>query len=66
MSTLYHLGNQLVTDLVNGNYYYLFDTKSFFTAKALYLAIPDGPRFEPLIKKQQEIGSVFQVTLSSA
>ena len=56
MSTLYRLGNQLVTDLTDHNYYYLFDVKSFFTAKALNLAIPGGPKFEPLIKEQQEIG----------
>ena len=59
MSTLYRLGNQLVTDLTDQNYYYLFDVKSFFTAKALNLAIPGGPKFEPLIKEQQEIGSVY-------
>ena len=56
MSTLYRLGNQLVTDLTDHNYHYLFDAKSFFTAKALNLAIPGGPKFEPLIKEQQEIG----------
>ena len=57
MSTLYRLGNQLLTDLVDDNYFYLFDVKSFFTAKALNLAIPGGPKFEPLIKDQQLIGS---------
>ena len=56
LSTLYRLGNQLLTDLVDDNYFYLFDLKSFFTAKALNLAIPGGPKFEPLIKEQQEIG----------
>jgi pre-mRNA-processing factor 8 len=56
MSTLYRLGNQLLTDLADDNYYYLFDTKSFFTAKALNLAIPGGPKFEPLVKEHQEIG----------
>ena len=50
MSTLYRLGNQLLTDLVDDNYFYLFDLKSFFTAKALNLAIPGGPKFEPLVK----------------
>uniref|UniRef100_A0A1I7X505 PRO8NT domain-containing protein n=1 Tax=Heterorhabditis bacteriophora TaxID=37862 RepID=A0A1I7X505_HETBA len=50
MSTLYRLANQLLTDLVDDNYYYLFDLKSFFTAKALNVAIPGGPKFEPLIK----------------
>lgn len=56
MSTLYRLGNQLLTDLVDDNYFYLFDLKSFFTAKALNLAIPGGPKFEPLVKELQMIG----------
>jgi pre-mRNA-processing factor 8 len=34
LSTLYRMGNQLLTDLVDDNYFYLFDLKSFFTAKA--------------------------------
>lgn len=50
MATLYRLGNQLLTDLVDDNYFYLFDSKSFFTAKALNMAIPGGPKFEPLVK----------------
>ena len=50
LSTLYRLGNQLLTDLVDGNYFYLFDLKAFFTAKALNVAIPGGPKFEPLIR----------------
>ncbi|CAF0798840.1 unnamed protein product [Adineta ricciae] len=50
MSTLYRMGNQLLTDLLDDNYFYLFDLKSFFTAKALNVAIPGGPKFEPLVK----------------
>lgn len=50
MASLYRLANMLLTDLVDDNYFYLFDTKSFFTAKALNMAIPGGPKFEPLIK----------------
>lgn len=50
MATLYRLANQLLTDLVDNNFFYLFDPKSFFTAKALNMAIPGGPKFEPLIK----------------
>ena len=50
MSNLYRLGSQLLTDLVDENYFYLFDIKSFFTAKALNVAIPGGPKFEPLVK----------------
>ena len=44
------MANQLLTDLVDDNYFYLFDMKSFFTAKALNVAIPGGPKFEPLVK----------------
>ncbi|CAF2091624.1 unnamed protein product, partial [Rotaria magnacalcarata] len=50
MSTLNRMGNQLLTDLVDDNYFYLFDLKSFFTVKALNVAIPGGPKFEPLVK----------------
>ncbi|XP_022798772.1 pre-mRNA-processing-splicing factor 8 [Stylophora pistillata] len=50
MSTLYRLGNQLLTDLVDDNYFYLYDLKAFFTAKALNVAIPGGPKFEPLVR----------------
>lgn len=58
MSTLYRLANQLLTDLVDNNYFYLFDMKSFFTAKALNVAIPGGPKFEPLVK-DRELEYVF-------
>jgi pre-mRNA-processing factor 8 len=34
MSTLYRLAGQLLSDLTDRNYFYLFDLKSFFTAKA--------------------------------
>ncbi|RGB36639.1 pre-mRNA-processing-splicing factor 8-like protein [Rhizophagus diaphanus] len=50
MSTLYRLAHQLLSDLTDQNYFYLFDLKSFFTAKALNLAIPAGPKFEPLYR----------------
>ncbi|KAK6296770.1 hypothetical protein J4Q44_G00329120 [Coregonus suidteri] len=50
MSTLYRLANQLLTDLVDYNYFYLFDLKAFFTSKALNMAIPGGPKFEPLVR----------------
>jgi hypothetical protein len=32
------------------NYFYLFELKSFYTAKALNMAIPGGPKFEPLYR----------------
>ncbi|CAG8523670.1 4130_t:CDS:2 [Ambispora gerdemannii] len=50
MSTLYRLAHQLLSDLTDQNYFYLFDMKSFFTAKALNMAIPGGPKFEPLYR----------------
>lgn len=50
MANLYRLAGQLMSDLLDKNYWYLFEKKSFFTAKALNLAIPGGPKFEPLHK----------------
>ncbi|RDA87270.1 hypothetical protein CP532_1319 [Ophiocordyceps camponoti-leonardi (nom. inval.)] len=50
MATLFRLSRPLISDVVDKNYYYLFDLKSFLTAKALNVALPGGPRFEPLYK----------------
>jgi pre-mRNA-processing factor 8 len=50
MSNLYRLASQLLSDLTDPNYYYLFDEKAFMTAKALSVAIPGGPKFEPLYR----------------
>eukprot|EP01119_Soliformovum_irregulare_P013939 TRINITY_DN3762_c0_g1_i1.p1 TRINITY_DN3762_c0_g1~~TRINITY_DN3762_c0_g1_i1.p1 ORF type:complete len:2371 (+),score=727.16 TRINITY_DN3762_c0_g1_i1:597-7115(+) len=50
MSNLYRLASQLLSDLTDRNYYYLFDKQSFFTSKALNMVIPGGPRFEPLFR----------------
>ena len=50
MATLYRLSHQLLSDLVDQNYFHMFDLKNFLTAKALNVAIPGGPRFEPLYK----------------
>jgi pre-mRNA-processing factor 8 len=47
---LYRLSNQLLSDLMDKNYFYLFELKSFYTAKALNMAIPGGPKFEPLYR----------------
>jgi len=54
LSNLYRLAGQLMSDLSDRNYFYLFDTKSFFTAKALSMAIPGGPKFEPLFRDYDE------------
>lgn len=50
MAALYRLSHQLLSDLVDKNYFHMFDLNSFLTAKALNVAIPGGPRFEPLYK----------------
>ncbi|KAL8371211.1 hypothetical protein RB595_001181 [Gaeumannomyces hyphopodioides] len=50
MATLYRLSLPLFTDITDPNYFYLFESKAFFTAKALNVALPGGPRFEPLYK----------------
>lgn len=52
MGNLYRLASQLLSDIVDPNYFYLFEKKSFYTAKALNMAIPGGPKFEPLVKDQ--------------
>lgn len=50
MATLYRLSRQLLSDIVDKNYFHMFDMDAFLTAKALNVAIPGGPRFEPLYK----------------
>ena len=54
MSNLFRLSNQLLSDLVDKNYFYLFNLNSFYTAKALNMAIPGGPKFEALYKDMYE------------
>lgn len=46
MSALYRIGRVLQSDFADRNAFYLFDLKSFYTAKALNMAIPGGPKFE--------------------
>ncbi|KAF5102774.1 hypothetical protein D0Z00_000266 [Geotrichum galactomycetum] len=50
MASLYRLATPILKDKVDPNYFYLFEKKAFFTAKALNSAIPGGPKFEPLYK----------------
>jgi len=54
LANLYRLANQLLTDMTDRNYHYLFDKNSFFTAKALNMAIPSGPKFEPLYRDLED------------
>merc|ERR1712070_999050 len=42
MSNLYRLAGQLLSDLVDKNYFYLFNVENFITAKSLNLCIPGG------------------------
>lgn len=50
MATLYRLAGQLLSDLIDNNYFYLFEFKSFVTAKSLNMSIPGGPKFEPMFR----------------
>jgi pre-mRNA-processing factor 8 len=50
MSNLYRLSTPLLSDIMDKNYFYLFDKEAFFTSKALNMALPGGPKFEPLFR----------------
>jgi hypothetical protein len=51
MSNLYRLSSPLVsTHLLDPNHKHLFHLPEFLTAKALNIAIPGGPKFEPLFR----------------
>jgi pre-mRNA-processing factor 8 len=54
MSSLYRMADQLLSDIFDKNYYYLFEEKAFMTAKALNVAIPGGPKFEPLFRDMDD------------
>ncbi|KAH8782903.1 pre-mRNA processing splicing factor 8 [Diaporthe sp. PMI_573] len=50
MANLYRLSRPLISDVFDKNYFFLFELKSLLSAKALNVALPGGPRFEPLYK----------------
>jgi pre-mRNA-processing factor 8 len=50
MAQLYGLAEPLLSAFNDQNHRYLFDLPEFLTAKALNVAIPGGPRFEPLFR----------------
>ncbi|KAH7854029.1 hypothetical protein Vadar_009292 [Vaccinium darrowii] len=54
MANLHRLAGQLLSDLIDRNYFYLFDKESFFTAKTLNMCIPGGPKFEPLYRDTEK------------
>ncbi|KAL0204935.1 hypothetical protein P9112_000242 [Eukaryota sp. TZLM1-RC] len=48
LSSIYRLALPLLNQPTDPNFNYLFNKASFLTSKALGLAIPGGPKFEPL------------------
>jgi pre-mRNA-processing factor 8 len=50
MSNLLRVADVLQSDIVDRNYYYLWEKSSFFTAKALSVALPGAPKFQPLVR----------------
>jgi len=55
IANLYRLANPIQSHyLLDRNYWYLFDLPSFITGKALNVAIPGGPKFEPLFRDVSE------------
>jgi len=48
LATLHRLAGGLLGDVEERNATHLFDKEAFFTAKALNVALPGGPKFEPL------------------
>jgi pre-mRNA-processing factor 8 len=54
MNTLYRFAGQLLSDLLDSNYFYLFEPQALITAKSLNLCIPGGPKFEPMYRCVQQ------------
>lgn len=48
MANVYRLAHQLLSDLQDPNYYYLFDKKAMLSAKALNMALPGGPKVKTI------------------
>jgi pre-mRNA-processing factor 8 len=53
MGNLHRLAGQLLSDIMDKNYFYLFNKESFITAKALNMCIPGGPKFEPMFRDME-------------
>ncbi|CAK8993265.1 Pre-mRNA-processing-splicing factor 8 (Splicing factor Prp8) [Durusdinium trenchii] len=54
MANLHRLANALLVDTVDPNFKYLFERDAFITAKCLNVAIPGGPKFEPMFNDMDE------------
>ena len=55
MSNLLRLSEVLLSDYVDRNYFFLFDREHLAVAKALNVALPGAPRFEPLFLDTDDI-----------
>ena len=53
MANLHRLATPLLDQVHDKNYYYLFDRKSFLTAKAINNPLVGGPKFEPLFPNEE-------------
>ena len=53
MGSLYRFADQMQSE-IHKKPIHLFDKESFKTAKALNMAIPGGPKFEPLFDDESE------------
>ncbi|GAA94310.1 uncharacterized protein L969DRAFT_90018 [Mixia osmundae IAM 14324] len=68
-ANLYRIGRTLTSEFTDANYHYLFEPKAFFTAKALNMAIPGGPKFEPLYRDENhdedwnEFNSILKIII---
>lgn len=52
MTSLFEISKPILPEINDPNYFYLFDKEAFFTAKSLNVALPGGPKFEPLFKEK--------------
>ena len=64
MANLNRIAHQLLSDLTDQNYYYMFDLKSFFTAKALNVAIPGGPKVRACVECKVFVHVFFSLSLA--
>jgi pre-mRNA-processing factor 8 len=53
MANLQRLAGQLLSDIIDKNYFYLFNVNEFITAKSLNMCIPGGPKFEPMFRDME-------------
>lgn len=54
MANLYRLAGPLMSNPLDRNYFHLFNLDHFLTGKALNVAIPGGPKFDPLFRDVED------------